>query len=304
MRISVIRRKTFGNLKFSKKIRLENERKILEEQGKHTLIVELQGQLFFGTADQLLSEIEPVMADCKYILFDMRRVQSMDFTAANRMKQILARIKDKDGFLIFTSVPLSLPSGQNVKEYLEYLGLAETVNLKFFDELDSALEWVEDQILVQEKVKEDNKILELREIEFFNEFSEDALKTFSLTLEEKTYKKDELIFKTKEEGDEIYFIRKGNVKIVLPLAHGIFHHLVTIPKGGFFGDMSFLDMRKRSADAISMEDAILYILSRKKFNEITSKHPEVAGKFFEKLALVISNRLRQSDKELKALQES
>jgi len=304
MRTSVIRRKAFGNQKFSKKSRLENERKILEDKGQYTLIVELQGQLFFGTADQLLSEIEPVMGDCKYILMDMRRVLSMDFTAANRMKQILARIKDRDGFLIFTSVPLSLPSGQNVKEYLEYLGLAETANLKFFDELDSAMEWVEDDILLQEKVKVDNRLLDLNEIEFFNGFSEEALKTFASSLEEKPYKKDERIFKTKDEGDEIYFIRNGNVKIVLPLAHGIFHHLLTIPKGGFFGDMSFLDTRKRSADALSIEDSTLYVLSRKKFNEIAVKHPEVAGKFFEKLAFVISNRLRQSDKELKTLQES
>jgi len=44
--------------------------------------VELQGQLFFGTADQLLSEIEPLLANAKYILLDMRRVQSIDYTGS------------------------------------------------------------------------------------------------------------------------------------------------------------------------------------------------------------------------------
>ncbi|MFH1003963.1 MAG: SLC26A/SulP transporter family protein [Bacteroidota bacterium] len=302
-RTSVIRRKVFGNQKFSKRSRLTNEHVILEEKGKHTLIVELQGQLFFGTADQLLSEIEPMIADCKYVLLDMRRVKSIDFTAANRMKQILARIKEKNGFLIFTSIPMSLPSGQNVKEYLEYLGLSETENLKFFDDLDSAMEYVEDEILREEKIKDDGKILSLNEIEFFSEFSDDILKTFSLIIDEKTYMKGELIFKKKDEGNEIYFIRKGNIKIVLPLFGGVSHHLVTIAKGGFFGDMSFLDKRKRSADALSMDDSMLYVLSRNKFDEVAIKHPEVAGNFFEKLAYVIANRLRLSDKELKALQE-
>lgn len=304
MRTPVIRRKAFGNQLFSKKSRMTTERIILEEKGKQTVIVELQGQLFFGTADQLLSEIEPFMAHCKYIIIDMRRVRSVDFTAANCFKQILGRIKERNGFLIFASVPLSLPSGQNVKVYLERLGLTETVGLKFFDNLDFALEWVEDEILHKEKIKDDNIVFGLNEIELFSGFSEGALKTLALALEEKKYSKGELVFSIKEEGDEIYFIRKGNIKIVLPLAGGTSHHLVTITKGSFFGDMAFLDRRKRSANASAEDEVHLYVLSRKKFDEVCIRHPEIAGQFFEKLAFVLSHRLRMSDTELKTLQEN
>ena len=155
MRTSVIRRKAFGNQLFSKKSRVITEREILEVKGKHTLIVQLQGQLFFGTADQLLSQIEPLLNDSKYVLLDMRRVLSIDYTAANRLKQILGRIKEQQGYLIFTSVPLNVLSGQNIKVYLENLGLTETENLKFFEDLDFALEWVEDEILLDEKVNDD-----------------------------------------------------------------------------------------------------------------------------------------------------
>lgn len=68
--------------------------------------------------------------------------------------------------------------------------------------------------------------------------------------------------------------------------------------------MAFLDKRKRSANALASDDVDLYVLSRKKFDEVTIQHPEIAGQFFEKLAFVISNRLRLSDIELKALQEN
>ncbi len=304
MRTSVIRRKVFGNQLSSKKSRVISEREILDEKGKHTIVVELQGQLFFGTADQLLSEIEPFLADCKYVLLDMRRVQSVDYTAANRIKQILGRIKEQKGYLIFTSIPMNLPSGQNVKEYIEHLGLTETEHLKFFDDLDFALEWVEDEILLDEKVNDDNRILDLKEIELFFDIPEKALNTIASCLTEKRYKKNDTIFNINEEGDEIYFVRKGNVKIILPLSGGGSHHLVTISKGSFFGDMAFLDKRKRSANALASDDVDLYVLSRKKFDEVTIQHPEIAGQFFEKLAFVISNRLRLSDIELKALQEN
>ncbi|MDI1353592.1 MAG: SLC26A/SulP transporter family protein [bacterium] len=304
MRSSVIRRKAMGNQIYSKKSRVLAERVILDEKGKHTIIVELQGQLFFGTADQLLSKIEPYLSDCKYVLLDMRRVQSVDYTAANRIKQILGRIKDQNGYLIFTSVPMSLPSGQNVKDYLQRLGLSQTENLKFFDNLDFALEWVEDEILREAQVVDDKRILDLKEIELFSDFPDKALATFATCLVEKRYAKGEIIFKINEEGDEVYFVKNGNVKIILSLAGGGSHHLATISKGDFFGDMAFLDKRKRSADAFAGEEVVLYELSRKKFNEVSLQVPEISGRFFEKLAFVIANRLRLANIEINTLQES
>ena len=304
MRTSVIRRKAFGNQLFSKKSRMITEREILEEKGKHTLIVQLQGQLFFGTADQLLSQIEPLLGECKYVMLDMRRVLSIDYTAANRLKQILGRIKEQKGYLIFTSVPLNVLSGQNIKVYLQQLGLTETENLKFFDDLDFALEWVEDEILLEANVKDDNRILELKEIELFSSFPDKALQMMASCLVVKQYKKNEMIFTTSDSGDEIYFVKRGNVKIVLPLEGGGVHHLVTISKGSFFGDMAFLDKRKRSANAMAGDEVMLYELSRKKFDEVIVHHSEIAGQFFENLSFVMANRLRLSDIELKALQEN
>ena len=304
IRNTVIHRKSFGNQRYSKKRRIRTERVILDEKGKNTLIIELQGQLFFGTADQLLSEIEPLLIDSKYVILDMRRVQSVDYTAVTRIKQILGRIKEQKGYLVFSSVPISLPSGLNVKEYFKDLGLTEIDNLKFFDNLDFALEWVEDEILKESNIKSDDKILLLKDIELFSDFPENVLKSISLCLIEKRFKENELIFKINDEGDEIYFVKKGNVKIVLPPSGGSSIHLASISQGDFFGDMAFLDKHIRSADAIAGDEVVLYELSRKKFNEINTLYPEISGEFFEKLAFVMSKRLRLANFELNTLQEN
>ena len=306
IRSSVIRRKVFGDQIFSKKIRLKNELEVLQLKGNETIIVELQGQLFFGTTDQLFTELEPFLKKCKYILLDMKRVQSIDYTAVNMLKQIQARVKNQKGYLVFSSVPLSLPTGQNVKSYLEDLGLTETEVLKFFNDRDSALEWIEDEILKSEAVGSlsTGQALSVTQFDFFKELSEEALKELQNCIEEQSYKPNELIFEIGEESDEIYFIRKGMVKIVLPLAQGMSHHLITFPTGGFFGDMSFLDKGTRSANAVATEDVELYVLSREKFSQIVKLHPEIGGQFFEKLARTIADRLRQSNIEVKVLQEN
>jgi CRP-like cAMP-binding protein len=113
----------------------------------------------------------------------------------------------------------------------------------------------------------------------------------------------EKIFSMGDKSDRIYFIRKGSVKIGLPLTGGTIHHLLTLSRGDFFGEMSFLDKETRSADAIAVNDVLLYVLSRSQFERINQLHPEIAGIFFERLAHAISLRLRLTNIELMAMEE-
>ncbi len=306
IRSSVVRRKFFGNQKFSKKRRVTEELSILESQGKGTIICELQGQLFFGTTDQLFTELESHLAECSFVVLDMRRVQSLDFTAANMLKQIHNRVKEKQGYLVLASIPLNLPTGQNVKAYLASLGFTETgMNLKFYPDLDSALEWVEDEIITTSSAagKDARRALTLREFEFFSGFPEAAVEKLSVSITEKSFHPGEKIFSMGDKSDQIYFVRKGAVKLVLPLTGEMIHHLLTVSMGDFFGEMSFLDKGTRSADAIAADDVMLYILSRNQFEKINEAHPEIAGIFFERLASAISQRLRLTNIELMALGE-
>jgi len=306
IRSSVVRRKFFGNQKFSKKRRVTAELSILESQGKGTIICELQGQLFFGTTDQLFTELESHLAECSFVVLDMRRVQSVDFTAANMLKQIHNRVKEKQGYLVLASIPLNLPTGQNVKAYLASLGFTETgMNLKFYQDLDSALEWVEDEIIKASSSgdKDTRHALPLRDFDFFSGFPDAAIEKLFVTITEKSFHPGEMIFSMGDKSDQIYFVRKGTVKIGLPLTGGLVHHLLTLSRGDFFGEMSFLDKGTRSAAAIAADDVMLYILSRKQFEKISEAHPEIAGIFFERLAYAISQRLRLTNIELMALDE-
>jgi sulfate permease, SulP family len=306
MSITVIRRKLFGNQIFSKKQRISSEQKILEARGSQTIILEIQGQLFFGTTEQLYSNLETYYDTCKYFILDLRRIQSIDFTAANMLKKIVTRIKDLHGYLIFTSVPTVLPTGIRLKDYLYSFGLFQHDNLKTYDSTEDALEWVEDQIIAAENMQlaGEHELLHLNAIELFEQLPTEALELLEAGMKHKQLQTGELIFRAGDVSDEIYFIRKGTVKIVIPLNDGKFYHIVTIGKGGVFGEMAFIDNIRRSADAIAMEEVHLFVLSQEKFEIVTKAHPEIAGIFFHRLALLTVKRLRQSNKELKVFQEN
>ncbi|MDP2387914.1 MAG: SLC26A/SulP transporter family protein [Bacteroidota bacterium] len=306
MRASVVLRMLDGTQIFSKKNRPQSVHILLEERGKETIIVELQGQLFFGTTDQLYTKLDQHLSTCKYVILDMKRVQSVDFTAVNMFKQILAQVKSKNGYLIFSSIPLNLPTGLNLTAYFENLGLRFNENLKYFDDIDNALLWAEDEIIRNSDIDiaKDKEPLQLHELELLSGFPDKIIKALASCMEEKHFSKNDKIFSIHDNSDEIYFVRKGNIKIVLPISATKTYHLVTISRGSVFGEMAFIDKVKRSADAISFGETNLFVLSRDRFDKLTIEHPEVAGMFFERLSLLLANRLRQSNKELKSLQDS
>ena len=117
-----------------------------------------------------------------------------------------------------------------------------------------------------------------------------------------SFKAGERIFARGDAGDELYLIRRGAVRILLPLGTEEAHHLATFGRGSFFGEMAFLDQDPRSADAIAHTDTDLFALSRKSFDAFAEEHKKVANNLLEGLARTLAIRLRYTDAELRALQ--
>jgi SulP family sulfate permease len=303
----VIRRKVYGNQLFSKHRRLPDEIAVLEKHGRQTTICELQGSLFFGTTDQLYSEIEPDLKTSKYVILDMRRVQSVDFTAAHMIEQIEARMAERKGMLIFTHLPPNLPSGQDLQSYFDAVGLVKpSRNTRIFDVLDDALEWTEERTLEEQHLSrhEEQAPLDLAEIDLLKGFSAEAIAALRACTEEKSFEPGQKVFKQGDTGDEIFLIRHGTVRIVLQLEAGKAHHLVTFARGDFFGDLAFLDRGMRSADAVAATRADLYVISRSRYDLVAVADPALGRKFFWRLARALGFRLRQTDTELRALHDA
>ena len=112
-----------------------------------------------------------------------------------------------------------------------------------------------------------------------------------------------LIFTQGESGDEIFFVRKGRAHIRLPLEGGKHHHLATIGRGDFLGEMAFLDQGLRSADAVAAADTELFVLSRAAFDELAGHDAALGKRMFEHLSRGIAGRLRITDMELRTLEE-
>ena len=306
IRGSVIHRKRYLNQVSSKTRRLVNEREILNKHGDQGVFCELQNNLFFGTTDQLFSQLEPDLRTKKYILLDMRRVHSMDYTAAHLFEQMQAQLSEHGGQLIFSGMPSGLLDKRSFENYLVELGVVkENEGVMISETLDSALEWMEERILEDAGItgKNDEQLLEVKDIDLFRGLEEKILNSLKSCLEEISVPQGQKIFSQGDQGDKLYLIRRGSVRILLDLEGGKHHHLSTIGAGDFFGELNFLDNGIRSADARAKTDTDLYVLSYSRFKEHINSDLSFGVHVFARIAKAIAERLRHTDTELRALED-
>ena len=288
----------------SKRKRLLAERELLAEHGRKAAVVQLQGNLFFGTTDQLFSELEPELGTLRYLLIDLRRVHSMDYTAGHLLEQMRARLQEGGGELLFSGMPSHLPTRQDIEHYMAELGLVQKDGIRVFDTRDGAIEWMEDRLLEAAgwTPPAEEKVLELGAIELFSDLDAASLGDLATAVQAKAVAPGERICAAGDAGDELYLIRRGRVRVLLPLEGGKYHHLVTLCQGDYFGEMAFIDRETRSADAVAVTETDLFTLSRGRFDALARSNPDLAGRVFEALAYAVSRRLRSADAELQALE--
>lgn len=301
---TILHRKIEGGEQFSKVVRHDQELSILTRNGGKTVIVELQGSLFFGTANQLYLALEPEIGPRTYVILNMRRVQSLDLTATHVLEQIKDRLEGLGAYLIFTEIPRGLPSGLKMKRYLREVGLVrDTSKALAFRQLDEALEWIEGELLkAASYVAEDSgPPLELAELEQLLGWKPATLTSLEQVIEPRHFPEGTRVFEAGTLGGDLLFIRRGTIRVEMPLKKKNIWHIGTFGRGDFIGEMGFLDSQRRSADAIALTDTDCFILSRARFDAATAESGLASAYIFEGIASILAMRLRFMNKELRAL---
>lgn len=320
MRGTVILRKLYLNQVSSKTRRLASEREILKCNGDQGVFCVLQGDLFFGTTDQLFSLLEDDLETKRFILLDMRRVHSMDYTAAHLFEMMQKRLAEHGGQLLFSGMPSGLLAERDFEHYLVQLGVVRQGGggVMVSDTLDGALEWMEERILeAAGALKTREKLLEVKDFELFREFDDGTISELTVYMRELSLAQGEKVLSKGDADDAIFLVRRGGIRIMLPLRGGKRHHLATIGPGDFFGESSFLERgalpardesaetkhRGRSVEIEAKVPTDLYLLSRARFDVLARTNPQVGVRFFARLAAAIAEKLRRTDADLQTFEE-
>jgi CRP/FNR family transcriptional regulator/CRP/FNR family cyclic AMP-dependent transcriptional regulator len=137
----------------------------------------------------------------------------------------------------------------------------------------------------------------LRTVPIFADLAEEEIDALARVTSRRKCPKDTVVFFENDEGDSLFMILEGRIKVTILGDDGREIILSVLAPGDFFGEMALLDNEPRSATAIAMEDTELVSLHRADFQNVVVENTRIT------LALVraLSARLRKANHQISTL---
>ena len=107
--------------------------------------------------------------------------------------------------------------------------------------------------------------------------SDEAFQTLLGYITRDRFEKNSTIFVEHMQGESMFFIISGRVKMTRMVAEGVEKILVELVAGNSFGELALVNHGNREVTARVVEDADIYKLSRESFEKLFYEHPAIAG---------------------------
>jgi SulP family sulfate permease len=276
---------------------------VLQKWGATILVLELEGPIFFGTAEELGNRVEAALREgLGYVVLDLKRVNEIDSTGARILLQIHQRLAKEGKHLLLSHAR----QNRRIADFLLDMGvLTALTRQRVFDDTDRALEWAEEQLITSAlgdtgRGDDDHALERVAVLTGLDPGELDALRGL---LVKRTYEKGNAVVRQGDDGRELFIIARGtaSVKLRLP-GEGREKRLATFSSGTVFGEMALLDRQPRSATVEADDDLVCYVLTDEGFAALTTAHGAIAIKLLINLGRELSGRLRGATRTIYELE--
>jgi MFS superfamily sulfate permease-like transporter len=294
---SVIRRSYRCATIHSRTSRTAPERAFLERAGDIILVMELQGALFFGTGEKMLSDVDiALQRETWCVILDLRRLTEIDSTGANTLLELKASLAQQKKELL-----LAVAEQTTAMERLENFGVLSSISdASILPDVDRAIERAENDLLrAQPRLYREE--IPLAEVGVFADFNPADLATIEQHLRRVCYQPGSVIFREGDPGNELLVVTKGTASAYLELPNTNIR-LATFAPGTIFGELALLDAGARSATVVADEDLVCYALTTSDFAAMAAKFPSVAIRLLAAIGRELSGRLRTANRTIHQLE--
>jgi len=297
-RIDIVQHELSGANHRSTFVRSMPEQTILNKEGAAMYILNLQGYLFFGTANNLLERVKQKIKDksnqIKYVILDFRLVTGLDSSVTLSFTKI-HQVTSEAGIKIFLT-----HLDESISHHFKDAKLVNDKDFRLFPSLDHSVQWCEDE-LIQEYGSDD--------LSTANQF-QDQLKTMFLQPEQtETFmkylkcikeKKGSYIMRQGDPADSMYFVSSGIVTALLDLPTKQIR-LISMGSGTVFGEMGLYTNAPRTAAIVADEDTVLFELNREQLEKMQKEEPNISTALHYFIISLLSERIALSNKKVQML---
>ena len=140
----------------------------------------------------------------------------------------------------------------------------------------------------------------LRNVAIFKDLDDSELGEISEVCKEEKFVSGEYIFREGENGNRLYLIVDGEVRISRDVPGSGEEALAVLKPGALFGEMAVFDRTERSTHAISNGGTTALTITRADFEMLLDFNREMAYKVLWSVTRLLSARLRSTNDSLRS----
>lgn len=294
---ALVRRAYRGDSLPSRRMRNAPERAILMAHGRCIHALELEGAVFFGSVDRLLSAIEAAMeGGARFVILDLARVTDVDMTGGRLIARLHADLAARDGDLLLAGVKEQTHWGRMLRD-LDVT--AAPVGERMFPDLDRAIEWAEEQVIASASDEPAaHHEVAFDDLDILRDLEPVERATVRRMTEQRRYARGDVVFAEGDAGSEMFVVSRGSASVQLAQQGGGAIRLVSFSAGTAFGELALLDKAPRSATVLADDDLVCLVLTEAAFRTLQADHPAIAVKLITNLAREVSTSLRRATRTI------
>jgi SulP family sulfate permease len=276
--------------------RSREDQAVLSAHGGKIQGLNLQSYLFFGSANRLYQHVKALLArhpECRFLVFDFKLVTGIDSSAAYSFAQIKRTAQDRGIKLVLVHLPSAAEKALRSSEFISH-------EVSIVPELDHALEWCENEIIVQHQGREQEEA-SLRD--WFARIlgTEDDATELIDHCERLEVDAGDIIVNAGDAADSMHFILDGRVGIMIPASEGGTTRVRSLGRYTTIGEMGLVAQAPRSATIQAEIASVLYVLSTHQFEAIKSENPMLGQKLLIYFVAVMAERLTFANRMIAVL---
>jgi len=144
---------------------------------------------------------------------------------------------------------------------------------------------------------ENDKLWYLKKFNFLNSLSDEEMTSLSEVVVDNEIKKKQPVYLAGDSSENLYFLKKGRVKITRTDESGKEFTLTLLEPGEIFGELGLFDDSPRETTAMALEDSVICMMKRSDFEKYAANKPELSFK----LNKLMGFRLRQIENRIEDL---
>ena len=111
----------------------------------------------------------------------------------------------------------------------------------------------------------------------------------------RTFRRKTVIVSQGSGGRDMYIVTSGSLKVSVLSDQGKEISFAVLRKDDYFGELSMIDGRLRSATVTAIEESELLVLGHSEYQRLLQEHPHTATQFLTRMLSTLANRLRATD---------